>query len=88
MATPPIDPERYRGSQRRRALIGWIGGFVIIAVVFGLAGVFGGDHHERREIKVPYGDVMTSRDFSTKSTSAKKTWWCWNGWPRPGARNG
>lgn len=63
MSTPPIDPEGYRRRQRRRALIGWIVGFTVIAAIFGLGGVFGGDHHERRTIKVPYGDVMTSRDF-------------------------
>ena len=58
-----IDPEGYRRRQRRRALIGWIGGFLAIVVFFVLAAVFGHDDHERRIVKVPYGDVMTSHDF-------------------------
>jgi hypothetical protein len=64
MAIPPTDPEAYRRRRRRRALIGWIGGFVALAafVVLVVVGAGGADH-ERRTIKVPYGDVMTSRDF-------------------------
>jgi hypothetical protein len=63
MSTPPTDPESYRGRQRRRALIGWIVGFAVVGAVFGLVAVGGGDHHQRRTIKVQYGDVMTARDF-------------------------
>src|ERR1700709_200142 len=64
MSTPPTDPESYRGRQRRRALIGWIVGFAVVGAVFGLVAVGGGGaHHERRTIKVQYGDVMTARDF-------------------------
>ena len=63
MSTPPTDPESYRRRQRRRALIGWIGGFLAVAAFVVLLAVGGGDHHERRTIKVQYGDVMTSRDF-------------------------
>lgn len=58
-----IDPEGYRRRQRRRALIGWIGGFLAIAVFVVLAAVFGHDDDGRRIVKVPYGDVMTSHDF-------------------------
>jgi hypothetical protein len=64
MPIPIPDPEAYRSRQRRRAWIGWLGGFLAIAafvVLLVLAG--GSDHGERRELKVPYGDVMTSRDF-------------------------
>lgn len=63
MSTPPIDPESYRSRQRRRALIGWIGGFLVVAAIVVLVTVGGSDRHERRTIKVQYGDVMTSRDF-------------------------
>ena len=63
MATPPIDPERYQSRQRRRALVGWIGGVLAVAAFVVLVAGSGGDHHERRTIKVPYGDVMTSHDF-------------------------
>jgi hypothetical protein len=63
MADPQTDPERYRRRQRRRALIGWIGGFLVVAGFVVLIAVGGDDHHDRRTIKVPYGDVMTSHDF-------------------------
>lgn len=63
MQTPPRDPEGYRRRQRRRALIGWFGGFLAIAAFVVLIAVGGSDHHERRIVKVPYGDVMTSHDF-------------------------
>ena len=64
MAIVTLDPEGYRRRQRRRALIGWIGGFLAIVAFVVLAAVFGHDHHERRIINVPYGDVMTSGDFA------------------------
>jgi hypothetical protein len=63
MSTSPTDPEGYRRRQRRRALIGWFGGFLAIVAFFVLIAVSGGDHHERRIVKVPYGDVITSHDF-------------------------
>ena len=64
MQTPPRDPEGYRRRQRRRALIGWLGGFLAIAAAVVLLAVGGGsDHRERRTPKVPYGDVMTARDY-------------------------
>ncbi|MDX6654757.1 MAG: hypothetical protein QOH18_1467 [Solirubrobacterales bacterium] len=63
MPTPPTDPEGYRRRQRRRALIGWFGGFLAIVAFFVLLAVGDGDHQQRRIVKVPYGDVMTSHDF-------------------------
>jgi hypothetical protein len=63
MPTPPTDPESYRRRQRSRALIGWIGGFVILAAFVVLIAVGGGTEHHRRLIKVPPGDLMTSHDF-------------------------
>jgi hypothetical protein len=57
------DPLEYRRRQRRRALIGWIGGFLAIAAFIALVALGGDEHHERRLIKVPYGDVMTAHDF-------------------------
>jgi hypothetical protein len=64
MTTPSIDPGSYRRRQRRRALIGWIGGLLaIVAFVVVIAVGAGDDHNGRRVIKVQYGDVMTSRDF-------------------------
>jgi hypothetical protein len=58
-----IDPGNYRRRQRRRALVGWLGGFAALAAFVALVAIGGGDDHERRTLKVPYGDVMTSRDF-------------------------
>jgi len=58
-----IDPLDHRRRQRRRALIGWFGGFLAVVAFLVLVVLPGGDHHDRRTIKVPYGDVMTSRDY-------------------------
>jgi hypothetical protein len=63
MSTSPTDPEGYRSRQRRRALIGWFGGFLAIAAFVVLLVVGGNDQQQRRTLKVPYGDVMTSRDY-------------------------
>jgi hypothetical protein len=65
MPTAIPDPEAYRSRQRRRAWVGWLGGFLaVVAVVVLLVAPGAGDHTERRQLKVPYGDVMTSGDFS------------------------
>jgi hypothetical protein len=63
MQTPPTDPEGYRRRRRRRALTGWFGGSLAIVAFLVLVGLASDDHHERRPLKVPYGDVMTSRDY-------------------------
>jgi hypothetical protein len=63
MPTPPSDREGYRRRQRRRALIGWIGGFVVVIAFVVLIAVGSDAHHERRIIKLPYGDLMTRHDF-------------------------
>ncbi len=62
MASAASDPERYRRRQRRRALIGWIGG-MLAAAAFVVALILGGTARERREFRVPYGEVMTARDY-------------------------
>jgi hypothetical protein len=67
MASAPSDPERYRRVQRRRALVGW-GGVLIVAAVTVLAVVLGGGEGQRRRFKVPYGEVMTSRDYGEIAT--------------------
>jgi hypothetical protein len=67
MATAPIDPERYRRGQRRRALVGW-GGVLIVAAATVLAIAIGGGENERQHFKVPYGEVMTSRDYGEIAT--------------------
>lgn len=64
MNTPTTDPERYRRRQRRRALIGWIGGLVAIAAFVALVVIGASESHHRRHFKVPYGEVMTSRDYA------------------------
>lgn len=45
MALPPSDPKRHRRRQLRRALIGWLGGFAIIALIV-VAAIAGGDEKE------------------------------------------
>lgn len=64
MATTPPDPQPYRRSQRRRALIGWLGGFLVLAAVAAVvvAGASESDH--RRSFKVPYGEEMTAKDYT------------------------
>jgi hypothetical protein len=64
MAFPPDDPEQHRRRQRNRALIGWLGGVVVIAliVVASVAGA-GSDKHEER-VEVPYGETMTSAQYA------------------------
>lgn len=47
MALPPSDPKRHRRRQLRRALIGWVGGFAILAL-FVIAAIAGGG--EKREV--------------------------------------
>lgn len=63
MSTPSPDPEAYRRRQRRRALIGWIGGFLALGVFILVLVAAGHAERERRMVRVPYGDIMTSHDF-------------------------
>lgn len=42
MALPPADPSRHRRQLRRRALIGWIGGVLVLAL-FVAGAIAGGD---------------------------------------------
>lgn len=58
----PIDPERYRRRRRRRATIGWIGGLLALAG-FVVVLIADGESERHREVKVPYGEVMTSADY-------------------------
>src|ERR1700761_7074330 len=68
MATqaPDRDPDsdRYRRRQRRRALIGWIGGLLGVAAFVVLVIVGSGESHPRRVFSVPYGETMTSDDYA------------------------
>jgi hypothetical protein len=48
MALPPADPKRHRRQQRRRALIGWIGGILVIAL-FVVGALVGGDDNNDLE---------------------------------------
>ena len=54
----------YRRRQRRRALIGWIGGFAAVAGIVVLILASGSGSVERKPFKVPYGETMTSRQYA------------------------
>jgi hypothetical protein len=64
MVTLPSDPEQYRRRQRRRALIGWVGGVGVIAAVVLVVVLGGGGSHRPREFRVPYGETMTAKDYT------------------------
>jgi hypothetical protein len=64
MATATSDPENYRRRQRRRALIGWIGGVGVIAAVVLVIVLGGGGSHGPRPFKVAYGETMTAKDYT------------------------
>jgi hypothetical protein len=60
----PVEPLEYRRRQRRRALVGWIGGFLAVAAfILVLVALGAADQQQRHVVKVPYGDVMTAHDF-------------------------
>jgi hypothetical protein len=73
MAAQNPHPNSYRRTQRRRALIGWGGALVVIAlVVLGLVLGSGGGSgsssvdlraEHARIAKIPYGETMTSEQF-------------------------
>jgi hypothetical protein len=52
MALPPADPKRHRRQQLRRALIGWLGGGVLIAL-FVVGAAVGGDSEREGEETIP-----------------------------------
>ena len=64
MANRPSDPETYRRRQRRRALIGWIGGLAVVAAAVLSIALSGGGSDGPRPFRVPYGETMTSKDYS------------------------
>ncbi len=68
MAIPLSDPERYRRRQRRRAAVGWLGGFIVIATLVLAVGLSAVETRHHRAFKVPYGEVMTSRDYGEIAT--------------------
>jgi hypothetical protein len=64
MANPTSDPETYRRTQRRRALIGWLGGIAAVAVLVVLIATGGSGSHRPRDFRVPYGETMTAKDYT------------------------
>jgi hypothetical protein len=63
MSSELEDLQRYQRRQRRRAVIGCIGGIVVIAALVGFV-VHRGTHVRRQHFKVPYGEVMTAADYT------------------------
>src|SRR5205085_5272788 len=53
-----------RRQQRKRALIGWLGGLAVIALVVLLAAVGGDSHRDRKLVQVPYGETMSSSEYT------------------------
>lgn len=71
MALPPADPRRHRRQQLRRALIGWIGGAGVLALLI-LAGILGGDERTSESDPISAHAVgffdMTSDEFDQLHT--------------------
>jgi hypothetical protein len=58
-------PDAYRRGQRRRALIGWIGGLAaLVAVGVAIASSSGSGPTGPKPFKVPYGEMMTSAQYA------------------------
>jgi hypothetical protein len=69
MAAPTPDPDSYRRTQRRRAVIGWGSAVAVIAVI-ALGVILGAVHgsvdlrvEHQRIARIPYGEEMTSTEF-------------------------
>jgi hypothetical protein len=67
MRTEFEDLQHYRRRQRRRAVIGCVGG-VLVAVALVVFVVQRGTQVHRRHFKVPYGQVMTAADYAEINT--------------------
>lgn len=58
------DSASYRRRQRRRALIGWVGGLAAVAGVASLIVLSGSGSTKPKPFKVPYGEMMTSAQYA------------------------
>lgn len=66
MDAPPEHPahsDRYRRRQRRRAVIGWVGGLGAVALIVIAALLGGEDQQPQQSFAVPYGETMTSTEY-------------------------
>jgi hypothetical protein len=81
MAAQTPDPDSSRRTQRRRALIGWGGALIVIAVVV-LGIVLGsGSGGSSRDVKaeheriarIPYGETMTAAQYKAIETGESET---------------
>ena len=76
MALPPADPKRHRRQQRRRALIGWIGGVLIVALVI-VGAIAGGDDEgdETSSVQAHTSSLfdITSEQFDQLHTGETET---------------
>jgi hypothetical protein len=71
MALPPADPKRHRRQQLRRALIGWVGGVGVLALLI-VAGILGGDDKREETGPIPAHSgslfAMSSDEFDQLRT--------------------
>jgi len=67
MRTELEDLQRYRRRQRRRAVIGCVGGILVAAALVVFV-VQRGTQVRREHFKVPYGEVMTAADYAEINT--------------------
>jgi hypothetical protein len=78
MALPPSDPARHRRQQRRRALIGWLVGGLLLAL-FVLAAILGGDEEKHQPGPQPLHSAgffdyhMTSGQYAGLHTGEKES---------------
>lgn len=77
MALPPADPKRHRRALRRRALIGWIGGGALFALLV-LAAILGGAE-KKQVVTVPAHSAglfdyhMSSQQFDDLHTGESQS---------------